>query len=975
MKHLLLACALIFSIPIHSSAYSYQGTINLENWTPPRGTNGPEIRAITLKWRLNDNNGQPEGSYTMQWYLGDFYVLDGEKVDLRELGESVRQLSIQDLVLEADFRVNEQKVADFQVDMGATPPHGGTWGQEVRYLYEWDKMLTFPESDSLMPGDSIRAFFEQQVELQFLRIQEISFGGTYAIERRIRELKSENAYQSALRDGDRALEFNQYEKAIAFYEQANQLNPGQLEVADRIKRAKYAQALAQGDAALETGDPEGAIEFFQVAERLLPNETAPKQRIALAKEQLAKAAEFEQLQIELKARYRVELEKVSKKQNQAIQDAVVTLDAETEACQLEYAEYFSCLTQHYQQKLQTVPDEARYLVYDDVQSRVKSEHANLCIKPLCNRFDDRSDSLEFTSVQYLGLAKRKFNIYEQTRYELFMERSLGLLEKSLVKDPANAEAYLFRANFAPTLMAKLMDAELALKYKPGYEEAIRLKESLQEPFLDELYDNIRRNNQVYVKEALSRGLMTTLDTHKGFTPLQWAVHHDQPDMLALLMANAMVARSTDPLNQELLLMAAKENKPATAEYLMTHGVSLSIPDEEGKSALLIATENNSREVVELFLEENQEELDATSSVVFSAEKGNVSYTELFLAAGANPNSVDAKGDNLLMLSIQYGHRDLIGVLLQAGADVNFVNPQGFTPLAYASQKREASVIENLLSYKADAKKALEVLNRRDPESGLYLSHRLGMYALEKKDKDQLKIALRANPQLPLQQTPSSSQSFLRLSIDRAEQEMTNLMLDVGDLEVNQPIDGEILLITALRLDQLMVAEKLLREKYASMDVYTDDKESPLHLAVANGNRSIVDLLLEKKHPLNVQDIRGNTPLHQALLNGQGDIAELLIKVGTDLSIPDKRGWKAIHIAAKLKDVQRVKAMIAAKADVNTTGESGMTALHYAAENSDRIMAEYLLSVGADREIEDYFHRTASKVARQQKAKELAKVLK
>ena len=70
----------------------------------------------------------------------------------------------------------------------------------------------------------------------------------------------------------------------------------------------------------------------------------------------------------------------------------------------------------------------------------------------------------------------------------------------------------------------------------------------------------------------------------------------------------------------------------------------------------------------------------------------------------------------------------------------------------------------------------------------------------------------------------------------------------------------------------------------------EDGFTPLHLAAANGYKSMVEFLLTTKADVNAKDNAGSTPLHQAAADGEhSDIVELLLAHKADVNAADKQG--------------------------------------------------------------------------------------
>jgi hypothetical protein len=98
---------------------------------------------------------------------------------------------------------------------------------------------------------------------------------------------------------------------------------------------------------------------------------------------------------------------------------------------------------------------------------------------------------------------------------------------------------------------------------------------------------------------------------------------------------------------------------------------------------------------------------------------------------------------------------------------------------------------------------------------------------------------------------------------------------------------------------LLVARALL-EMGESVNRPSRAKHIPLHSAVEDGNRQMVELLLSRGADPNYPDIMGRTPLHCAAAYGLHEIASLLLCAGADPYIADDQGDNALEIAKQSK---------------------------------------------------------------------------
>ncbi|KAG0647427.1 ankyrin repeat [Hyphodiscus hymeniophilus] len=76
----------------------------------------------------------------------------------------------------------------------------------------------------------------------------------------------------------------------------------------------------------------------------------------------------------------------------------------------------------------------------------------------------------------------------------------------------------------------------------------------------------------------------------------------------------------------------------------------------------------------------------------AARAGQMDVFQQALPAGLPSNMTNEKGDSLIMLASYHGHVSLVKLLIQHGADPNTLNDRGQSPLAGAVFKGEAEAL-------------------------------------------------------------------------------------------------------------------------------------------------------------------------------------------------------------------------------------------------------------------------------------------
>ncbi|KQU64979.1 cytochrome C [Aminobacter sp. DSM 101952] len=125
---------------------------------------------------------------------------------------------------------------------------------------------------------------------------------------------------------------------------------------------------------------------------------------------------------------------------------------------------------------------------------------------------------------------------------------------------------------------------------------------------------------------------------------------------------------------------------------------------------------------------------------------------------------------------------------------------------------------------------------------------------------------------------------------------------------------------------------------------SDEKATPLYLAVRGGHLAVARLLLDRGADVNAAPTALGPALMPALAKRRVDLITLLLDGGAN---PDayRNREAALHIAVRSSCLDCVKALVSAGADVNAKTKDGKTSLHLAIFKAQREVADYLLSHG------------------------------
>lgn len=361
-----------------------------------------------------------------------------------------------------------------------------------------------------------------------------------------------------------------------------------------------------------------------------------------------------------------------------------------------------------------------------------------------------------------------------------------------------------------------------------------------------------------VRFLLTNQANINLRADQGYTALHFAAEYGHKTMVELLLDNGMdvnIKTSGVGSNERTALqLAASKGFSSVVETLLARGASVTELDDNGKSALNFAINNEDAGLVRLLLTQLAKvdgitKLPGKDLLHAAANSGNAKLIELLLAYGPEIDARDVDGRTPLHIAVSRGHLAATLLLLKHQADPNISAIKGYGTLAATDR---ADIAEALLA--AGAK-----VNAED-EGG-----RTALFgAVVKKKKDMLKLLLQhgADP--------------------------------------NTAAKGFTPLMQAIIANQTEIARMLLDAKAdpnrASFHSTTYGACTPLQMAVGSRAAEMVELLLMHKADTAAIDRRGRTVLHYAVANADVAMVELLLKYKADASQNDEDGVAPLTMA-------------------------------------------------------------------------------
>ncbi len=293
------------------------------------------------------------------------------------------------------------------------------------------------------------------------------------------------------------------------------------------------------------------------------------------------------------------------------------------------------------------------------------------------------------------------------------------------------------------------------------------------------------------------------------------MHARFPQILSLIMLPIFSCS----LYASAIADAAQQQDTAAVQLLLTSGVDVNEPQNDGATALLWAAQWDDLATAQLLINAGANPALANrtgaSPLQLASINGNSAMLRLLITAGADPSlPISSSGDTALMMAARTGIPEPIQVLLEQGVNVNAIESfSGTTALMWAATEGHIEATRMLL----DAGANPDMQSKFMP-----IDTARGFEGSAPRDR----LADEVGP------------------VYHASGEMTALMF-------------------AAREGHLETAQALV-EGGASMDKVAGDGKDAMSLAIFNGYYAIASYLIDNGAPVNLADARNFTPLFWAV---------------------------------------------------------------------------------------------------------------
>ena len=393
-----------------------------------------------------------------------------------------------------------------------------------------------------------------------------------------------------------------------------------------------------------------------------------------------------------------------------------------------------------------------------------------------------------------------------------------------------------------------------------------------------------------------------------------------------------------------LLNAAWIGNNQVVQLLLDLGVNVDCTNEQGSTALMLATECGYEPIVQTLLSSglnvNIQDSYGWTALMLASHNGHFQLAELLLNKQANVNHTANNGATALMIASQNGHFQVAGLLLNKQANVNLKEADGWTALMLASQNGHFQIAELLLNKQANVNHTAN-----NGATALMNASQNGYVQVTE---------LLLNKQANVNHTANNGATALMLASKNGHFQVTDLLLNKQANVNHTANNGWTALMLASHNGNFEVMELLLNKQANVNNHIANNGATALMLASQNGHFQAVELLLNKAANVNHTAKNGSTALMLASQNGHIQVTELLLNKQATVNHTANNGWTALMLASQNGHFQVTELLLNKQADINVTNNNGWTALMLASQNGHFQIVELLLDANASPIVTDSY---------------------
>jgi ankyrin repeat protein len=311
-------------------------------------------------------------------------------------------------------------------------------------------------------------------------------------------------------------------------------------------------------------------------------------------------------------------------------------------------------------------------------------------------------------------------------------------------------------------------------------------------------------------------------------------------------------------NAGLVKAAVAGDIAAVLRYL-ERGASIESRDQNGKTALVAASQHGHTDLVKLLLDKgasiNARTTSGTTAFQYAAQNHHIDTLKLLYTRGADVNAVDRLEYSPLRVAVTQGDEQVVRLLLDFGADPN-MKLSRYPLLIDALRRNRIKIFQMLVENGADVNATREEYG----DTPL-------MYVVASQQVDVIQLLL-------------SRGADIRAKDFGGKNVLHNLLCN----KYSKPENTQLL--------ELLLNSNADYDAQGSSLTSFKDGSTPLICAVRRGFQESVNILLARRPDVNRKDQDGHTALYYAVEEENVAMVDMLLKHGANPALDSELEWEA-----------------------------------------------------------------------------------
>jgi ankyrin repeat protein len=359
-----------------------------------------------------------------------------------------------------------------------------------------------------------------------------------------------------------------------------------------------------------------------------------------------------------------------------------------------------------------------------------------------------------------------------------------------------------------------------------------------------------------------------------------------------------------------LYLAVEEDSAEIVPPLLAFNSDIFAADNTGLTLIEKAIQEERPALAELITEETVQKSDSTGNTILHIavrNRADQAIITQILDKNAAVNARNKEGNMALHIAVVNNDESSGNLLIARGADIFAPNSAGESPL-YLAFHSPGSIREWMFNEKT--------LEARDGLGNTALH-----YVAQWKLAHYVPLMVKQGARLEAANATGETPLFWAARTDSPE--TMEALVKLGAILTTRDSLGNSILHSAVRWNAQKVVPVLIG---AGLSVNSQNLsgKAPLHDAVRLGLNGMEEQLMLHGAMLDIRDNQGNTPLMEAVMAGFPGAAERLTENGADPVARNNSGDTPLHIAVVMQRVDLVTLLLGCGASIHARNSRGIT---------------------------------------------------